>query len=283
MLYSQSFTGIDIFGRQRSMRNFLGRLLQLERKETGKSPYEIMNNRQVTTADGKIVRKIGIIAAMETEMLHLKKEIAGLQTEVIAGTEYYTGKIGKYEVVLIQCGIGKVSAALGAQAMILRYQPDCIINTGCAGAMAGDLRIGDMVISEFTVEWDMDLLALGLPRGYISAVDQVHMKADEKLADWIGTAVPADMHLRRGLVVSGDQFVSRKEQRDTILEAFPETLCAEMEGGAIGHVCAQNHVPFCVVRCMSDTADGDSEVNFAAFVQEAGEKSADILLRLLQG
>ncbi len=240
-----------------------------------------MSEKTVTASNGTVIRRIGIIAAMEEEMLLLKSRIQGLETEKIAGTEYYAGTIGDFEVVLMQCGIGKVSAALGAQAMILRYQPDCIINTGCAGAVAKGMKIGDMVISNATVEWDMDLIALGLPRGFISSVNCVEMKADQQLADWIITAVPEEMNTRKGLVVSGDQFVSKPEQREIIMGAFPQALCAEMEGGAIGHVCVQNDVPFCVVRCMSDTADGDSDVNFAAFVKEAGEKSAAIILSLL--
>ncbi len=240
-----------------------------------------MSEKMLKTSDGRTVRKIGIIAAMEVEMQLLKAQIQDLQTEKIAGMEYYSGRIGGYEVVLMQCGIGKISAALGAQAMILRYQPDCIINTGCAGALARGLQIGAMVISDRTAEWDMDLIALGMPRGFITALNRVEMEANPAIADWILSAIPETVQSCRGLVVSGDQFVSRQEQRSVILGAFPDARCAEMEGGAIGHVCAQNQVPFCVVRCMSDTADGDSEVNFAVFVKEAGEKSAEILLSLL--
>lgn len=240
-----------------------------------------MSENRWKAADGTAVRRIGIIAAMEEEMRILKDNMQGVQTECIAGAEYNLGTIGNYEVVLTECGIGKVSAALGTQAMILRYQPDCIINTGCAGALAEGMKIGELVISDRTVEWDMDLQALGCPRGFVSSMNTVEMQADPGLADWILSAVPESMPKRKGLVVSGDQFISRPEQRNTILQAFPDAQCAEMEGGAVGHVCAQNQVPFCVVRCMSDTADGDSTVKFTEFVQEAGEKSAQLLLSLL--
>lgn len=93
---------------------------------------------------------------------------------------------------------------------------------------------------------------------------------------------PVIERIVRGLVASGDQFVSSRAQRGTILSAFPDALCAEMEGGAIGHVCMQNGVPFCIVRCMSDSANGDSSVDFAAFSAEAGRKSAGYLLKLLR-
>lgn len=233
------------------------------------------------TAEGRDIKKIGIIAAMEEEIRILKEHMQDQKTERIAGTEFCSGRIGAFEVILMQCGIGKVSAALGTQAMILKYQPDCIINTGCAGGLAPGLKIGEMVVATKTVEWDIDMLAIGFPRGFVTTMNGVEMQTDPVISDWIAAAIPADLEVRRGLVVSGDQFISTKEQRDIILGSFPDTQCAEMEGGAIGHVCAQNGVPFTVVRCMSDTADGDSDVNFALFVKEAGEKSASILLSLL--
>lgn len=239
--------------------------------------------REVTTDNGKVIRKIGIIAAMKVELDLLKEQLNTPEIRVIAGTEYYSGMIGDYEVILMQCGMGKVSAALGAQVMIMEYQPDCIINTGCAGALAKGLTIGGMVLSTATVEWDIDLLAIGFPRGYVSAMQAVEMKADDSISNWIATAISSDVMVCKGLVVSGDQFVSRQDQRKIILDSFPEAQCAEMEGAAIGHVCAQNKMPFCVVRCMSDTADGDSDVNFAEFVEMASERSAAILLKLLKG
>lgn len=226
---------------------------------------------------------VGIIAAMGVEVQLLVEALENPKEETLGGTLFYLGKIGQCDVVLMQCGIGKVSAAAGAQAMITKYQPCRIINTGCAGALAKDLKIGDMVLSAETAEWDMDTTDLGDPRGYIQALDKIRIPADIKTAEWVSSAMPAEMTVRRGLIVSGDQFVSRDDQRKVILDNFPDALCAEMEGAAIGHVCAQNSVPFCVVRCMSDTADGDSGVDYVTFAKKAAETSASILIQLMTG
>ena len=226
--------------------------------------------------------RVGIIAALSTEVEALKNELLDKTEEEIAGTKYYLGAIGDYEVVLMQCGMGKVSAASGAQAMISEYHPDYIINTGCAGALDKGLRIGDVVIATETVEWDLDTMALGNPRGYVSALDKVFMDADKEIGDIIAGNVSESVRVIRGLVVSGDQFVSKDEQRSIIFGAFPDALCAEMEGAAIGHVCTQNNIPFCIVRSMSDTADGDSGIDFAEYSAKAGEKSAKILLNMLK-
>ena len=225
---------------------------------------------------------IAVIAAMPSEIETIRKEFPEEKTETVAGVEVYSGSIGSCNVVLMQCGIGKVSAAAGAQALILKYHPDFVINTGCAGAIDGNLRIGDIVIADSTVEWDLDLMSLGLPRGYISSLDTVFMKTDSKLADELERNFQKKGNIMRGLVVSGDQFVDKASQRKLITDAFPGALCAEMEGAAIGHVCIQNGVPFGIVRAMSDSTDGNSSITFAAFSEQAGKRSAEVLLNMMK-
>ena len=224
---------------------------------------------------------IGIIAALSVEVDDIKRELKNEKEVTIAKTTLYSGQIGQYNVITMQCGMGKVSAALGTQTMIDTFHPDYIINTGCAGAIKSGLQVGDIVLSTSTVEWDLDTIEIGNPRGYVSAMDRVEMKADETLIKLLESYIPKKVY--KGVVASGDQFVSKDEQRKTILSSFPDALCAEMEGGAVGHVCAQNKVPFCILRSMSDTADGNSGVDFASFAQKAGEQSAAILLSMLKG
>ena len=224
--------------------------------------------------------RYAIIAALEYEEELLRNEMKDRCSSTLLGTPVFTGTIGNNDVVLMRSGMGKVSAGIGAQVLIDRFHPDYIINTGCAGALDKALGIGDTVISDCVVEWDLDLRAIGFPLGYIDALKCVEMQADAALADQMQQAVSGNV--RRGLIVSGDQFVSTDAQRQTIRQHFPNALCAEMEGAAIGHVCRQNGIPFCILRTMSDTADGDSGVDFAAFSKVAGEQSAAFLLEMLR-
>lgn len=225
---------------------------------------------------------VAIISALQSEMKSLKAEITNCQTENVANKEVCVGEIGDYNVILMECGMGKVSAAAGAQALITKFNPDYVINTGCAGAISKELNIGDIVISEKTVEWDLDLISLGYPRGYVSSLDRVEMTADAELSQMIRKAIPDDTRVFTGCVVSGDQFVDKEEQLEVIVDAFPDALCAEMEGAAIGHVCVENGIPFCVIRAMSDTADHSSSMNFAEFSAAAGKKSAETLISMLK-
>ncbi len=232
--------------------------------------------------DGTTGESYAIIAALDFEVELLKNELKNMEEVNIIGTPAYKGTIGKHEVIVMQCGMGKVSAAAGTQALIDRFHPDYVINTGCAGGIGEGLKIGDVVVSDSVIEWDLDLRQIGLPLGYIDSLGQVEMKADKGLSDKIIKSIPEDEHVVRGLVVSGDQFVSTKDQMNQILTYFPNALCAEMEGASVGHVCTQNNVPFCVIRSLSDTADSDSGVDYPTFSKMAGEKSAKWLIKMLK-
>ena len=227
--------------------------------------------------------RYGIIAALQYEEDLFRAELSNVKKITLLNKPAYTGILGDNEVVIMQCGMGKVSAGICAQTMIDLYHPDYIINTGCAGALDPSLKVGDVVISDKVVEWDLDLREIGLPLGYIDALGCVEMNASKNLADRIMAAKTDEIHAFRGTIVSGDQFVSRDEQRRMILDNFPDALCAEMEGAAVGHVCMQNDIPFCIIRAMSDTADGKSGTDFSTFSAQASRISAAWLLKMLKG
>lgn len=223
-----------------------------------------------------------IVAALDFEVRLIRDELDDMEETELLGIPVYCGIIGDKEVVVMQCGMGKVSAGIGTQALIDKYEPDYVINTGCAGALAAELDVGDVVISDRVVEWDLDLQAIGYPLGYIDALGTVEMQASPELVERISSVISEDCRVVRGMIVSGDQFVSTNEQRAKILSNFPDAQCAEMEGAAVGQVCAQNSIPFCIIRAMSDNADGDSGVSYDEFSKEASEKSARWLVEMLK-
>ena len=56
--------------------------------------------------------------------------------------------LGSNRVILTQCGIGKVNAAVGATELIRRFAPDCIVSTGVAGGIDACLKVTDVVASD---------------------------------------------------------------------------------------------------------------------------------------
>ena len=225
---------------------------------------------------------IGIIAAMDVEMNSLRSYMENTETEVISGIRFVRGSLEGKDVVTAVCGIGKVFAALCAQTMILHYQPQCIINTGVAGTLTDALTIGSIAVSSAVVQHDMDTSALGDPVGLISGINKVELPADRLLCGQLSACAKVmGIKTVTGIIASGDQFVASAERKAYIAEHFKAIAC-EMEGAAIGQVCFMNRVPFCVLRAISDSADGSSHMDYPTFVKMAAEQSVALVRRFLR-
>lgn len=179
--------------------------------------------------------------------------------------------------------MGKVHAAVCTQTMILKFAPDIIINTGVAGSLSPDLNIADIVISDGVVQHDFDISPFGKPVGLITGIDLIKIPCNEELVKQLVKAaeILEDTNIAVGTVASGDQFICSKEKKDYIVNNF-NALCTEMEGASIGHVCFINDVNFCIVRAMSDKADGTANMDFDIFVKIAVEKSIKLVNSFLK-
>ncbi len=225
---------------------------------------------------------IGIIGAMASEVDGLKAIMSHLEVKTVSTVDFYKGKINDTEVVVAQAGVGKVNAALTAQTMILEYNVGAVINIGVAGGIADNLRIGDIVVADRVCEHDMDTTPLGDPAGFITGLDCVYMECDKDVSSLIMECTKElGYNSIYGTIASGDIFVSTDDVRNKIRDVF-NGAAAEMEGAAIGHVCAMNNVPFAVLRAMSDCANDDSKVDFPVFAAKAAENSIEIIKLFLE-
>ena len=227
--------------------------------------------------------KIGIIGAMMVEVEALRERMEGARTQTISGMAFTEGKLCGCDAVVAVAGVGKVSAAMCAQTMILRYAPQAIINTGVAGGIGQGLSVCDVVVATAVAQHDMDTSPFGDPVGLISALNQVEIPCDEGLCKALCAAAQrVGIEPKRGLVVSGDQFIASSEQIARIRQHF-DALATEMEGAAIGQVCALNHLPFAVVRAISDGGNEEAHMSYPQFVKIAAARSVEILEAFLRG
>ena len=226
--------------------------------------------------------KFGIIGAMIEEINALKSKMEVLETVSIAGNEFFRGNLYGCEIVLVKCGIGKVNAALCTQALIDKFSPDYVINTGVAGSMDTSAGIGDIVVSSDLVQHDFDASAFGgCEVGEISRLGIRFFKADDRLIAAALGADAATYKMLKGRIATGDQFIAEKERKDRIKELF-DPLCVEMEGASIAHVCYLNDVPFVVIRAVSDNADGSADISFETFLELAALNSSLIVEQILR-
>ena len=226
---------------------------------------------------------IGIIGAMQSEINGLKDAIRDLRTERYGGFEFAIGHIGNHEVAVVRAGVGKVNAAVCAQTLILRYQPEIIINSGVAGSLSPKLNILDVAVATDAVQHDYDTTALGEPLGALTLGDDLvrALPCDaawrERLlraAEIVGVrAIPAR-------IASGDRFVTSKEEKKRIVDNFQADAC-EMEGAAIVQTCYLSGVPCAVLRAISDSTDDCHHMEYTTFLPKAVEQLNAILFQLL--
>ena len=218
-------------------------------------------------------KRLGIIGAMQIEIEALAAAMQNSTTRVVSGITFTEGELEGCPVVAAVCGVGKVAAAMVAEAMILAFGVTALLNTGVAGGLAEGLSVGDIVLSDKVVQHDMDTTALGDPAGLISGLGIVKIPADPALLATLDEATrAAGFAPVVGTVASGDVFVADDAVKQRIKTLFDAAAC-EMEGAAIGQVAYTNGVPFVVLRAISDGGDG---MEFSQFVTLAAERSSAV-------
>ena len=225
--------------------------------------------------------KLGIIGAMEIEVSTLKGKLADRLDETLCGMEFCSGNLCGTPVVIVQCGVGKVNAAICTQILCDRYQVDRIINTGVAGSLCNELDIGDLVVAKDVVHHDMDVTALGYAVGQVPGLSVFAFAADENLIaksyDAAEQINPG--HTKIGRIASGDPFVAGREKKDKII-ADTGAICTEMEGAAVAHTAWRNQIPIAVIRAISDKADDSAEMDYPTFEAIAAERCANVVMTL---
>lgn len=226
---------------------------------------------------------IGIIAAMDKELDIIKQEFGFVSVTQISGMNFYEAKYMDKTIYIVKCGVGKINAAVCTEVLIVKFNVQCIINTGVAGAIDNSLNIGDIVISKSAVIHDMDVTTLGYKLGQNPDFDQVEFMADDYLIELVeNCVVKSDLGIRYkiGTIATGDAFVSSKVVKERLSSSF-QADCVEMEGGSIAQVCYVNKTPFVIIRSMSDKADDTGNMDYREFSEMAAKNSAKIVINLL--
>ena len=220
-------------------------------------------------------KTIGIIGAMDIEVDGLVSAMTQITEKMISGVKYYSGKLYDKNVVVAKCGIGKVFASICTQTMILEFNPSVVINSGVAGSLISNLGVLNVAIAKNVVQHDMDTSPLGDPKGLISGINVVYIDANPKVVSALEKSADlASCKSLCGTIATGDKFMSIPSEKKALNDEFGAIAC-EMEGGAVGHTCYVNNVPFGILRAISD-GDG-AEMDYTTFAKKAANQSIEIV------
>lgn len=221
--------------------------------------------------------KIGIIVAMEKELKLLLPLMEDKKEIVTAGITLHEGRIGGNDVVAMQCGIGKVNAALGTAALIAACDPELIINTGVAGG-TGAARVLEVIAGDRVAYHDF--WCPGAEPGQVPDCPQFFEGDKEILAM---TALDRE-GVHRGLICSGDRFIDSAAEVGRIRSLFPDAMACDMESAAIAQTCYKARRRFFALRVLSDTP-GRHEDNFSQYTdfwEQAPQHTFAILADILK-
>ncbi len=221
--------------------------------------------------------KIGIIGPTETEIMPFINKIENKEIKRHAMIDFYSGDFENISVVAVISGVCKVNAAIAAQLLIDKYDVTHVVLTGVAGALDESLEIGDVIIAKEVAHHDVQKEFL---TDYYPHIEDVYFKTDGKMLQDIVTVSESLGFSNKcctGRIISGEAFI-KDNMRHRLIEFF-EPLCVDMESAAVGHVCYVNHIPFLIIRAISDLANESSSECFEANVGTASLHS----LLLLEG
>lgn len=225
------------------------------------------------------MKRYGIITAMKEEMVEIENKMDTVEEIQIYDLEFLKGTISNSEIILVESGVGKVNSARTTQILIDKFDVDLIINVGSAATASDKLDIGDIVIGKKLVQHDFDITAFGHPKGFISNVGQ-YLESDTNLIEKMKTIIKEvenkEFKIVIGTIASGDIFCTEIGMKNKIKTKF-DADAIEMEGASIAQVCKLDNVPFVVIRGISDKPNGNNEITFEQYLENASKRSANIV------
>ena len=196
---------------------------------------------------------IGIIGAMDEEILELKKIIDVKEERDILGVTFYLGLLNDKEVILVKSKIGKVASSFVATLLVSNFDVDYIINIGTCGAVSRKLKYLDIVVGNRLFYHDADVTAFGYKYGQMAQCPH-YFECDSALVE----KAKRFENIYIGDLVSGDEFVVDSDKMQTKIKThFNEfdILACDMESTSIAHVCTLANIPFIIIRTISDVLD----------------------------
>ena len=226
------------------------------------------------------MKTIGIIFAMQEELIELKNYLHINKEKKIYDLTFYEATLNNQNIILTESGIGKTNAARTTQILIDYYKPEAIFNIGVAGGIAKKLEVGDIIISTSLVQHDFDITAFDHPKGYIPNIGNT-IPIDNNLLNTTKAILETNnISYKEGVIASGDIFCTKESMATKINTQF-NALCVEMEGASIAQTAHLSKTPCLVIRSISDCPDNNNKVTYEEFLETSSKRVAQIMYTIL--
>ncbi len=251
----------------------------------------------------KISKHIGILCAMPEEIGSTLENLINIEEKKYGDLKIYSGDWcflnSSYNSLNVHLSIawsgwGKVSAARAATRLIShqfnKLKLDAIFFTGVAGAINSNLKQWDIIIPNELIQHDMDARPL-FKKYEIPALKTVRIKTNKSFTDWTLNTLKNSIkdgslenfgNIYKGLIATGDKFISKKKEIEKILIDIEDLFAVEMEGASVAQVAKQENIPFQIIRVISDKANENSSEDFSKFIINYKNQSAKLISALIE-
>jgi len=221
--------------------------------------------------------KIGMIIAIEREMMAFLNSGSEIRTEQVGRRTVYCTEMKGHEIYAVMSGYGEIDAAAATQMLILWSGCEVIMNFGVTGALEPALKVEDLFVVSKVCHYDYDVSPIDPVRKhqYLEYPDEF-IPLDQELIRLAKEKMPS---LQETTVASGDRFIDRKADKEA-LKALGCQLC-DMEIAAIARICERNGVKCLSIKCISDTYDGDGS-EFERNVKNSAQKAFQAISQVLE-
>jgi 5'-methylthioadenosine/S-adenosylhomocysteine nucleosidase len=231
------------------------------------------------------MKPIVIIMAMQEEAKHFIQQfnfvpVPEADSSLNFPLHVYQAQFKQHELILILPpqhpvhqvdSIGTQMAAIATWEAIRRFDPQLIINTGSAGGFAAQgAQVGDIyLIQEHPIYYHDRHIPVGNFAAYGRGGYRPHSIK----------VVEGNISFKNGVLSSGNSFVTTE---NPILKEFQVSL-VDMEAAAVAEVAERLHVPFLVVKVISDLVDKSAtSEEFEHNIQHVCEELPAAIMEILE-
>ena len=241
---------------------------------------------------------VGLLAAMPEELGSIIDNLKYVESVKFGDLEIFSGEWinannKKILISVAWSGWGKVSSARAATRLISNFyqnkKVEIVIFTGVAGAVDKKLNQWDIVISDSIIQHDMDARPI-FKKFVIPAINKEKIFPNAELVNSLLNALVENLKktelsefgkIYKGLIGTGDMFISDKEKITQLSKEIPNLLAIEMEGAAFAQVAHQENIDWIVMRVISDGADDNAVDEFSSFLEKYQLKSWELIKFIL--
>jgi adenosylhomocysteine nucleosidase len=159
------------------------------------------------------------------------------------------------DATLARGGHGKTQFGIQTQHLLDHAKFNLVICTGAAGALAPEVRIGDVIIATSTLEHDYNLKFSVRPKpsfaGDVQSIEQIRALDFSE----------ADFKVHFGIMAGGDEDVIEVVRGAELYKAH-NALAVAWEGIGGARASTFSQVPFLEIRGATDTANHEAPVVF---------------------